>query len=256
MANVESGSVASLLLASDSRSAALDQLEALEGRIDRAVALAAAPALAELRALDAAEVDRTQWDRIGLLLGRLCAEASDDPAAVYGAAFGDGRLGAELRSDGNVLAQLLRKPAAELTPDDAWSYACSLAYMGPRDIRGMTKMAAAAGFANTMDFFRLEMSEDPTFTTKMPADGIPTRMLRLLMELLKGGALPDLVICGAWHGMSRLVQGRAALGHVALELDICGLAMAHLRAAGSVGDWVVSHVSPHLNCALSCARVM
>jgi hypothetical protein len=43
--------------------------------------------------------------------------------------------------------------------------------------------------------------------------------------------------------MQYLLNPRRALGPVALEADICGLAVAGLRAVGSAADWVVSVMS-------------
>ena len=65
-------------------------------------------------------------------------------------------------------------------------------------------------------------------------------MLLLLLELLKSDDLPELAVGGAWSVASDLfVRGSAPLGHVALEMDICGLATAHLRAIGRAADWMV-----------------
>ena len=101
------------------------------------------------------------FDRIGLLLARLAAEASDDPSAVFGAALGEGRLAAYYRSKGSVLAQAVGAPASELTRADARSFACALAALrGPSFVRGITKPLAAAGFAKTLDFFALTMTEE------------------------------------------------------------------------------------------------
>jgi hypothetical protein len=85
-APVAAGAVAHLLCDRATRAATLDALERHEfGAIDRAVSLAAAPALVELLAADAAEVDRETFDRAGLLVGRLFAEAApEDLAVVYG----------------------------------------------------------------------------------------------------------------------------------------------------------------------------
>ena len=153
--------VASLLRDGATRAATLDSLEQYEGDlIDSAVALAAAPALFEALALDATEVDRDTFDRIGLVLARLAAEASDDPSAVYGAALGEGRLAAYYRSKGSVLAQAVGKPASELTRADARSFACAVALRPPSFVRGMTKPIAAAGFAKTSEWFAVYASED------------------------------------------------------------------------------------------------
>ena len=125
MADLAADTVASLLRDGATRTATLEALEQHEGTpVGRAVALAAAPALFEALALDATEVGRDDFDRIGLLLARLAAEASDDPSAVYGAALGEGRFAAYYRSKGSVLAQAVGKPASELTQADVRSFAC------------------------------------------------------------------------------------------------------------------------------------
>ena len=160
MATLATDAVASLLRDSTTRAATLEALEQHGAPIDRAVALAAAPALFEALAMDATEVGRDDFDRIGLLLARLAAEASDDPSTVYGAALGEGRMAAYYRSKGSVLAQAVGKPASELTRADARSFACAAAFWAPSFVRGVTKPLAAAGFAKTSDFFALYMTED------------------------------------------------------------------------------------------------
>jgi hypothetical protein len=146
------------------RAATLNALECHEDAIDRAVSLAAAPALFELLTADAAEVGREDFDRAGLLLARLCAEAPDDAPAVFGSALGEGRYVAHLRSEGSVLGQAWRRPAAELTRADARSWACSQAYWPPSIVRGFTEAAAAAGFATTMEYFAVSMTEGPVIS--------------------------------------------------------------------------------------------
>ena len=152
-AAVSADTVASLLRGRDTRAATLAALDAHASPIDEAVALAAAPALVELLALDASELgDRSLFDCIGLLLGRLAAEASDDPAPVFGAALGEGRLVALLWSteqseEGSVLARAARKPAAELTRADAYSYACCNTLFAAGIVRGYTELFASAGFS-------------------------------------------------------------------------------------------------------------
>jgi hypothetical protein len=122
------------------------------------VALAAAPALSELLALDASEAPREVHDRAGLLVGRLCADAvlrgAEAQAAVYGAAHGDGRFARWLNAEGSVLAVAVRMPAAELTRADARSYACAWAFLAPSWVRGMTAPLKAADFT-TMEWIGL-----------------------------------------------------------------------------------------------------
>ena len=75
----------------------------------------------------------------------------------------------------------------------------------------------------------------------MPGDDIPAQLARLSVGLLRSDNIPELMIAGAWKGISHVyTTGRSDLGALGLELDFCGLAVAHLRAMGSAGDWVVS----------------
>ena len=164
MAALAADTVGSLLRDRETRAAALGALEAHAVPIERSVSLGAAPVLGELLALDVAEVGPAESDRIGLLLARLVAEASDDPASVFGAAWGEGRMLAFYRSEGNAVAQALRKPAEELTREDALHLACSWANGPPSCVRGWTKPWAAAGFATSMEFFGVWMTEDPMLT--------------------------------------------------------------------------------------------
>ena len=161
MAALAADTVASLLRDGATRTATLDAFEQHEGTpIDRVVALAAAPALYDVLAMDATEVGRDDFDRAGLALARLAAEASDDSSAVYGAAIGEGRLAALYRSKSSVLAQAVGKPAAsELTRADARSFACAGALDPPAFVRGTTKPFAAAGFANIAEWLALWMTE-------------------------------------------------------------------------------------------------
>jgi hypothetical protein len=164
MADLAASTVGPLLRDRETRAAALDALDAHAVPIERSVTLGAAPALGELLALDVAEVGPAEFDRIGLLLGRLVAEASDDAASVYGAMWGEGRLLAFYRSEGNVGAQALRKPAEELTREDALHLACADAYFPQSCVRGYTKPFAAAGFASTLEFLAMWMTEEPMST--------------------------------------------------------------------------------------------
>ena len=144
MADLAPDTVAERLRDRTTRFATLATLESHAAPIPTAVALAAAPALPGLMAMGAAEVARDAYDRAGLLLARLYAEALPDVVAVTGAAFGEGGFERLWNAD-NVLNAALRQPAAQLTRVDAVSYACWFAYEGPLSARGLTKPLAAAG---------------------------------------------------------------------------------------------------------------
>jgi hypothetical protein len=155
-AALDPGAVAQLLAEPATRRATLEELQACAQPIPSATALASAAALYALLARDTAEVPRDVCDRVGLLVARLVAEAPPGPErdAVYGAAWGDGRFAAFLNAPGNILAQVLRKPAAELTRADARSYACTLAINCPAWVRGNTAPLQAAGLT-TSEYFGL-----------------------------------------------------------------------------------------------------
>jgi hypothetical protein len=238
MAHLAAETVAERLRDRATRSATLTALESHAAPIPTAVSLAAAPALVELMAMDAAEMERDAYDRAGLLVGRLEAEALPDGAvAVHGAAFGEGGYERVLNAD-SVLNTALRQPADQLTRADAVSHACSIAYGSSSYARGFTKPLTAAGLT-PLEFFGLFMTCDPiTSKKKQPEDDVPTKMLKLLLELLKANELPELAIGGAWLGIVSCLTGRPSLGPVALEHGAVELAVTQLKAIGSPADWV------------------
>jgi hypothetical protein len=82
MADLAPDTVAERLRGRDTRSATLAALESHATPIPTAVSLAAAPALLGLMTMDAAGVERDAYDRAGLLLTQLHAEALPDVVAV------------------------------------------------------------------------------------------------------------------------------------------------------------------------------
>jgi len=84
MADLAAETVAEHLRDRATRSATLAALEGHATPIPTAVSLAAAPALLGLMTMDAAEVERDAYDRAGLLLGRLHAEALPDSRPCTG----------------------------------------------------------------------------------------------------------------------------------------------------------------------------
>ena len=241
MADLAADTVAERLRDRDTRSATLAALESHAAPIPTAVSLAAAPALLGLMAMDAAEVERDAYDRAGLLLARLHAEALPECSAVHGAAFSEGGNERLWNSD-SVLNAALRQPAAELTRADATSYACSWAYEPIKCARGITAPCAAAG-CTTLEWLGLWMSIEPIISkTKLPEDDVPAKMLTLLLELLKANELAELAIGGAWSGIMNCLMGRPSLGPVALKHGAFELAVEQLKAIGSPADWVsISH---------------
>ena len=251
--DLAAGTVAGALADPATRSAALDALEAHGGPHGAALALAAAPALTDVMCLDTAEVPHALFRRAGLLRGRLMAEAADPPA-MYGALLGDGRYARALAAPSVGAGALLSKSAGQLDHDDALSYACAEPLVGGLLGRhGMTRCFAMAGFDSAKDFLTIFMAEEPISSAqRCPADDKPTRMLTLLVELLRSGELPDLAIGGAWNAANYIIQGRPAVARVALELGIVELAAAQLSRAGAPSDWLSKSSRGHLGPVL-CA---
>ena len=259
---VSAATVADRLRSEATRITTLDALEALAPPIQSDVALAAAPALVDAMAT---ETERASYDRCGLLLARVCAEAAPDPAALYGAAFAGERLEAFLAPTLLVEAAQRASLGQALMSEDARSYACREACgaeRGPACVRGLNAPHAAAGrtvikYMGIVSFsasashpcclaltsvavsVAQAMSVDPIVSPKkMPDDDLPRQMLTLLVDLLRSGGLPELAIGGAWYGVFQCLSGRPGLGPAAMELGLIDLAAEHLRAIGSPADVV------------------
>ena len=141
--DVSATTVAESLRSKTTRIATLDALEALEAPIPSAVALAAAPALVDAIATGK---ERASFDRCGLLLGRLLAEAAPDSAPVFGAALAGERLVMSVTPA--LVVEALQNASSggqPLTVEDARSYACLLAREAPTFVRGATASWAAGG---------------------------------------------------------------------------------------------------------------
>ena len=95
--------------------------------------------------------DRDVLNGCGLLLARLLAEAAPDPSAVYAAAFGGERYAAYLAprllvgATQRALGTGISGERAQLTREDAYSFAICDAYKAPAYVRGVTAPEAAAG---------------------------------------------------------------------------------------------------------------
>jgi hypothetical protein len=237
MADLAAEIVAERLRDRATRSATLTALERHAAPIPTAVSLAAAPALLGLTTMDAAEVERDAYDRAGLLLGRLFVEAVPDVVALHGAAFGEGGYERLWNSD-SVLNVALRQPAAQLTRADAVSYACTYAYEPPVGSREYAAPWSAAGLT-VQEFTVLWLSAEPIISKKkLPDDSVPTKIVTLLLELLKANELPELAADGAWTGMFYCMLGRPSAARAALEHGAVELAVEHLKAIGSPADRV------------------
>jgi hypothetical protein len=190
----------------------------------------------DVMCLDAAEAGHALFQRVGLLQARLIAEA-EDPAAIWGAGYSDGRYAKELTAR-SVFGALHGKTAEQLDLDDALSYACAGLIMVGFGPCGVTRAVTAAGYT-VPEFMGIVVAEVPMLSKKRcPTDEKPIRMLTLLVELLRSGEHSDLVLDGALYGVFWCCDSRPAVASVAVELGIFELAAARLSRAGSPSDWL------------------
>jgi hypothetical protein len=175
--DVPAATVADTIRSEATRIATLDALEVLAPPIPSAVALAVAPALVEAMAT---EKERAAFDRCGLLLARLAAEALPEPAAVYGAAMAGERWAMSLSPA--LIAEAVQRASSgqPLTREDARSYACLGAKEGPFCVRGITAPSAAAGctameWVTTVRFIPQFLRLAPVAAFRSPAFALPAR---------------------------------------------------------------------------------
>jgi hypothetical protein len=156
--------VAERLRAEETRASTLDALEARPRSIPRELALAAAPALVDVAV---ETMDRGDFDRSTLLLGRLLDEAAPDPSAVFGAAFVGERLEAFFAP--RLVVEAMQRASGggcsvdtggQLTREDAYSVACWGVGFNVSLVRGLTGPAAAAG-RTTMEWMRSVSASSP-----------------------------------------------------------------------------------------------
>ncbi len=231
--------VASMLAEPATRIATLDALERHEGPHETALALATAPALSDLMCLDGGSLPHELYQRVGLLRGRLMVEA-EDLVAIYGAFICDGRYARVLTAPSVGQGEIRAKSAAQLNRDDALSYACGMwLAFGLSSAAGWTRTLAAGGFSSAKEWLAIFMAEEPIASAQhCPDDDKAIRMLRLLVELLRSGEVPDLVTSGALNAANGCIQSRPAVAGVALELGVMELVSAQLSRSGAPHDWL------------------
>ena len=176
MATVPSAaSVAESLRSQATRIATLDALDALDAPIPSDLALLAAPALVDAMAT---EKDKEPFDRCGLLLARLIAEALPDTTIHAAAIFGER---SEVIVAPVLIAQAVERASSPggqpLTLEDAYSYACLLARETAAFMRGGTVVWAAAGrsAAEFLQVVSLLAQPHPTHIATSPRQALSAR---------------------------------------------------------------------------------
>ena len=222
------------------RTATLGALEQTHGPHDRALALAAAAALGALLCrADEADVDVPTARRVGLLIARMCADAPDDPACIWGAAMAEGRYAAMFNAP--AFARVCTTPAAELTSEMALTYVCAWeAWWPPGAMRGFTATFAAAGFATGLDGVGVWMGQHPIMKKRMPSGEIPLRMSELLHAMLRSPeSLPEYAAAGALAGLKTCVMGRPEVAKQLVQAGVFETLATYLKKMGSVAEWSV-----------------
>ena len=253
---MEPDAVAARLRDEAERDAALSELEALRGQHERPLALAVAPALAELLA---SGIEAPLFRRAGLLLGRLVHEAQDSPGAIYGAAFGEGRLRAVWASEQSVVAQGFSRRVGEFSRDDALNYSCMHAHEPSSWVRGCTAPWRAA-VGSSAAWLELMLAAEPIVRSST-TDAHAIHVVTLLLGLLRAAdteELPEMAIGGAFFGIFNCCQ-RPAVARAALERGVFEIAAAQLRAIGSPAEWLPisgGNGGRAIGCFCVCATLM
>jgi hypothetical protein len=251
--------VAEALAAPETRTAALEALEA-SASIGRDTALAAAPALVDLMTASAQDVPGPVFRRVGLVLARLVADATlvDDNPALFGTAFGAGRLEALWASPDNVVGRILRKPAADLCRGDAEHVAAMFASGAWEFVRGAdASHEAALGEGGSVAFFRLLTKGHTPMDRALDVAGeareerLKTQhaLALLLLEVVRDESLEQLLMTGAWwvlglHGGSGAIAMRA-LANVLLSAGIFTLAKEAMQRMGGAAAWITVSGNPN-----------
>jgi hypothetical protein len=109
-----------------------------------------------------------------------------------------------------VIARALRNPQ-ELCAEDALNYACLCAADSQCRISGSWAKRSQAIGLSTAEFVKLYVGEEPIVSQiKMSSDVVPTKMVGLLLNLIRSGGIPNLVIGGAWSVAQHTVSCTAS----------------------------------------------
>jgi hypothetical protein len=243
----------------DARDAALAALaEAPPGPHERALAVAAAPALAEL--MFSGESSRATFQRASLLLARMVHE-TDDQTAVYGAAFPDGRLLDYWQATDSVPAKSLASlPEADevASRQIAVDFACMYGACGHAPKRGISAPYTVAAGGTVAYLTSMRRTVAP-LTNGAAGAAVLVKLAKLLTELvadlIKDAVhtvrqhcadvdgdphhLASLLIGGSlWSLICPLGAGGAEVAKALVEGGVYNLCLSALRRVGSPGEWL------------------
>jgi hypothetical protein len=222
------------------RTTLAEALGALEGRSggahDAELALAAAPALVSaMTTLAAAGPEEpAEWpeafQRVALMLVDILegTPVGAERDAVFGAAWGEGRLAAH----DSALQARFEAPGCTLTRADAVCYACSRAAVwGVANGRSGSTPFEAAGMT-MMEFFTQFNVSNP-----MRQEDVSLRMAMLALEIVREQQVPDGAAHGAWMIFENILDHHHH--NFLAESDVFSLVAAQLSAIGGPADCLV-----------------
>ena len=209
--------------------------EESRGPHDLQLALSAAAELGAFDQLGAAFIRRA-----AILVAGMAAQAVD-PAAIFGALCGEGKLA---RWNGRM-ASLLEVPASKLDRESAITFACWVAPGVLAFTRGCLPVFGAIGVDDYAQFDAANRASHPVWRER--TDGVPLKLATLLLELLRddetgreSGGLDLLAVGGGWLGINLCLtyqRGSSVSEHL-LSRGVFGTMAAHLRALGGPEKWI------------------
>ncbi len=203
----------------------LDALETHEGAWDSALSQAAARALTTAVLDTTAEHPPQILQRIGLLRGRLMAQAQDFDG-VCAAILDDGKLLSEYQ----VTDRIFAKPAPEITREDVHTYGCLCSHFPAAESCGYDTPAETAAGMDTFSYIRNQ--------SRAESEPVVVRICDLALDLLQDLELSKQAICGLIWVVYVRANKYQNICLAMYEGAVDRLCM-HLRALGPAQEWLV-----------------
>ena len=220
-------------------------------RKDVEVLCACVAPLLEVMSMDASEVQATEFQHVGVLLGKMLAV---DVFALAPEFFVDDRWWRPCESKSSTLGIALAKPISELNETDGRTLSCLFSWHSAMCTKGLPALWHHDHSFTDRDLASFEfhfvvegwMGVVPTSRASYP-DGYSARNMKfstLIMDLLRGSKVSDeYERAGMWIALLLCNFGMHDVGKHQVDKGIHALAMAELKTTPTI-NWVSSSKDP------------